>query len=404
VQGERISELDGLRGIAVLLVVAWHYLDVWHCWYFLPFRLGWSGVDLFFVLSGCLIGGILLDHRNRQSYFKPFYGRRVHRIFPLYYLWIAIFLLGHLPTAKPRWCYLLFAQNLFQSPNVLWESPWIGHTWSLAVEEQFYLIAPLLIRFVPLAVLPWLGGFVLLAAPLCRFLMPASWPEAAYVMTPCRADALAMGVIVAGMMRNRKIRSWLDLHPVAIWVAAASMAFPMAALMLTFRSTEALHPLWYSAVALTYSLVLLAALVHPPMLVSRVLGNSCLAAGRAAFFRGLHPAPAHAGVHSRSTRHSMGGFTRRRPSHLGAGRGFGRIPGAAFARERQAHLSVRPSADIAFTTSSRRSVPRLTHHPPPPSIQAPTSRSWCCRSLEEVQERGSARVPPPGRSARANRG
>src|SRR3954453_12821145 len=82
----RIPELDGLRGIAVLLVVTWHYFgnDTVHAWA-LPFRLGWSGVDLFFVLSGFLIGGILLENRGTQGYFQCFYGRRFCRIFPLYY-------------------------------------------------------------------------------------------------------------------------------------------------------------------------------------------------------------------------------------------------------------------------------------------------------------------------------
>src|SRR5665213_775139 len=92
----RIPELDGLRGMAILLVLVGHYFSVpgigaasllngyW-------FRLGWTGVDLFFVLSGFLIGGILLGVRESPNYFKTFYARRFFRIIPLYYAWILIY-------------------------------------------------------------------------------------------------------------------------------------------------------------------------------------------------------------------------------------------------------------------------------------------------------------------------
>src|SRR5580700_8324906 len=94
----RILELDGLRGIAILIVMVGHYFAVpgagitsfldgyW-------FRLGWTGVDLFFVISGFLIGGILLDVRDSPRYFKTFYIRRFFRIIPLYYAWIGIYVL-----------------------------------------------------------------------------------------------------------------------------------------------------------------------------------------------------------------------------------------------------------------------------------------------------------------------
>src|ERR1039457_1076220 len=93
----RMPELDGLRGIAILLVWTGHYFAApatgmvsllngyW-------FRLGWTGVDLFFVLSGFLIGGILLNVRDSPRYFQTFYARRFFRIIPVYYAWIAIYL------------------------------------------------------------------------------------------------------------------------------------------------------------------------------------------------------------------------------------------------------------------------------------------------------------------------
>jgi len=95
----RIPQLDGLRGVAILLVIALHYLnDSEHGSFgsFLyrfgsTFRLGWVGVDLFFVLSGFLIGGILLDAREAKNYFRTFYIHRFFRILPIYYLWVSLF-------------------------------------------------------------------------------------------------------------------------------------------------------------------------------------------------------------------------------------------------------------------------------------------------------------------------
>jgi peptidoglycan/LPS O-acetylase OafA/YrhL len=107
----RVPELDGLRGVAILIVIVYHYVGTG------PksppgsvlgivrdsFRIGWSGVDLFFILSGFLIGGILLDARSSPKYFQTFYLRRVHRILPIYYLLVAVYALaafltvGHAP-------------------------------------------------------------------------------------------------------------------------------------------------------------------------------------------------------------------------------------------------------------------------------------------------------------------
>ena len=96
---ERIPELDGLRGMAIFLVFISHYLGgsghvqlrPWLRHIFAATSIGWSGVDLFFVLSGFLIGGILIDARNSPHYFRAFYMRRVHRILPIYYLWILLY-------------------------------------------------------------------------------------------------------------------------------------------------------------------------------------------------------------------------------------------------------------------------------------------------------------------------
>ncbi len=95
----RIAELDGLRGLAILLVILCHYignpdhtaLGFWPHRFLLAFSAGWSGVDLFFVLSGFQIGGSFLEARGAPHYFRAFYMRRVFRILPIYYFWTLLF-------------------------------------------------------------------------------------------------------------------------------------------------------------------------------------------------------------------------------------------------------------------------------------------------------------------------
>lgn len=141
---QRVPELDGLRGLAILLVLIWHYglavlkipIGLFAGPLILILNLAWSGVDLFFVLSGFLIGGILLDNREAPYYFKAFYTRRIFRIFPLYFMWLAIFalvVLLALPSAPatpaawlwgsplPWWSYVTFTQNFVMSSiGALW--------------------------------------------------------------------------------------------------------------------------------------------------------------------------------------------------------------------------------------------------------------------------------------------
>ncbi|MGA8087925.1 MAG: acyltransferase [Terracidiphilus sp.] len=180
----RIPELDGVRGLAILLVVVFHYFvqstQVTSRWInstLWPLHLMVSGVDLFFVLSGFLIGGILYDARFAKNYYSTFYGRRVYRIFPVYFLWLMLFLLGlhligpHNATYLhrlfnrdvPFWLYPLFLQNVFTAFRHQWGAEWISATWSLAVEEQFYLLLPFAIRVsTPRGILRMAVGAILL--------------------------------------------------------------------------------------------------------------------------------------------------------------------------------------------------------------------------------------------------
>ena len=232
----RIPELDGIRGLAILLVLIEHYISDaphlnlarWQAYALIPFRLAWSGVDLFFVLSGFLIGGILIDARGATNYYATFYARRVHRIFPLYYLWFLLFLIG-LPLSSnmnagsvrmlfnrdlPIWSYPIFFQNFAMSLRRGTGPMWLGITWSLAVEEQFYMILPWAIRKLSNRGILRLAGSAIIVAPVLRvaLLRSGSGPLAPYTLLPCRADALGFGVLIAVVVRNKSAWMWLESH------------------------------------------------------------------------------------------------------------------------------------------------------------------------------------------------
>ncbi len=224
----RIPELDGLRGLAILLVILCHYvgnpnhapLGYWPHRFLAAFTIGWSGVDLFFVLSGFLIGGILLDARNSPRYFRAFYMRRVFRILPIYYLWTLLFAAtviaalvffpGRLGVASSDLLrvpvQLLFLQNIYPGmSHFMWT--WFAVTWSLAVEEQFYLLAPPLIRYLSRPALVRLLAFALFIAPVLRYLVFRYLPNgsvAAMFLMPCRADSLSCGMLLAVAWRDAR--------------------------------------------------------------------------------------------------------------------------------------------------------------------------------------------------------
>ena len=157
----RIKELDGLRGIAVVLVMALHLFK--RAGYFTEHPIlegvitistvGWVGVDIFFTLSGFLITSILLKSKTDEHYFKNFYVRRALRIFPLYYAAIA-FVLFFAPKVEPEFTaqlgtalpiMLLYQQNWALLFKGFYITQYLGITWSLAIEEQFYLIWPFIV-------------------------------------------------------------------------------------------------------------------------------------------------------------------------------------------------------------------------------------------------------------------
>src|SRR5580693_4799132 len=155
---KKIPQLDAVRGLAVLLVLVHNTNKYPSLHLHLISDNGWMGVDLFFVLSGFLITGILLDSKDSVGYFKNFYARRCLRIWPLYYSAL-LFMFVVVPLLRPSeahtsfearsspwWSYPIFLQN-FLTPIPTAATGLLGVTWSLAVEEQFYVFWPLVVRF-----------------------------------------------------------------------------------------------------------------------------------------------------------------------------------------------------------------------------------------------------------------
>jgi peptidoglycan/LPS O-acetylase OafA/YrhL len=210
-----MPELDTIRGIAVLAVVFFHE-------FFFIYRLnglsglpkvlvaatapGWVGVNLFFVLSGFLITGILLDTKKRPDYFRRFYTRRALRILPLYYavlILLALLSWTGLVDRRVGWGFLTLSFFYLSNVTQLFGIPMqYGVLWSLAVEEHFYLLWPTLVRRVSRR------GVILAATAICivcaalRMLYAARGYSMGSGYTWLVADGLAMGAILAGIARS----------------------------------------------------------------------------------------------------------------------------------------------------------------------------------------------------------
>jgi peptidoglycan/LPS O-acetylase OafA/YrhL len=207
--GKRIVELDGLRGVAALVVVFAHFFaesehGIAHL------QLGWLGVNIFFVLSGFLIGGIILDQANEPGFLKSFYFRRVMRIFPVYFtvflatIFCAWLTRGHVWSDHPfpAITYATFAVNFALMNAHDWGSLWLRPAWTLAVEEQFYFVLPLLIMSMPRRYLVWVLGALWVSSLGFRVAFHVSNPIAASVLLPSRMDLLLGGVILAIVHRK----------------------------------------------------------------------------------------------------------------------------------------------------------------------------------------------------------
>ncbi len=224
--------LDGLRGIAILLVVLLHNFGFMNYFFF-----GWLGVDLFFVLSGFLITQILIDTVGRPHYLRNFYVRRVLRIFPLYYGLLIVFLIV-LPLIRPgspdvayytthQWWLWTYLQNWLFVFHPQAGSPVLQHTWSLAVEEQFYLLWPMVILLVKTPKRLFIAAFLLLVlVGVCRYMVWANHVanlEYDTLYTFTRIDGICIGAMVA--LLPRFAPRFLDRYTAVIVTLMAAINF-----------------------------------------------------------------------------------------------------------------------------------------------------------------------------------
>ena len=205
----RIPELDGLRGIAVLMVLAYHlfhYSMMGHVWSglgsfaFSATKNGWEGVDLFFALSGFLITGILLDTRTDPRYFRNFYARRGLRILPLYYLVLLVIWIGYAHSGVFVALGLVYLSNI----ALMFKIPMLnGAIWSLSVEEHFYLIWPQFVYRLRMRTVAMVASLICLCEPVIRGLA-SPHVQTVYVYTWFRLDGLACGALMACALRSTK--------------------------------------------------------------------------------------------------------------------------------------------------------------------------------------------------------
>jgi len=209
---KRLPQLDGVRGIAILLVLFHNTGPLTALHLSALSTYGWMGVDLFFVLSGFLITGILLETKESEDYFRNFYARRCLRIWPLYFsLLIFMFVIiprfdplqAHaiLERSSPRWAYPFFLQNFFVAiPQEAAGA--LGVTWSLAIEEQFYLIWALIVRLFSSTQLKRIAVAVILLSPPLRFFLGFHHVDI-YSNFFCRLDGLMAGALFAMLVRSK---------------------------------------------------------------------------------------------------------------------------------------------------------------------------------------------------------
>lgn len=277
-----VLAIDGMRGVAILLVLLFHIFG--REGRGIPvvdqiFRMrnaGWVGVDLFFVLSGFLIMGILIDSRSKSGDFRNFYMRRTLRVFPLYYgcLIVAFVVLPAfhplIPnpfqsvSAEQGWAWL-YATNIWGSLKGEYGPGLLGHFWSLAVEEHFYLVWPLLVYYVPVRRLPLLCVGIAVLALLGRTWLVYVRGDllTAYILTPFRADGLAIGSLCALLLRDART------EPITVQTARVLLIPMGVVLVMMFLRTElltsnrAVASIGFSAIAIFFACTLVCVVRLP---------------------------------------------------------------------------------------------------------------------------------------------
>ena len=279
-----IPALDGLRGIAIILVLL-HHFTYYRPTSGLDAQIGsvlfffWTGVDLFFVLSGFLITGILLDTRESGRYFSTFYARRFLRIFPLYYLvlFIAFVVLPNFPALHalllgsegpvdlpPQWPYWLYLTN-FSIAEGGWVHGWVDVAWSLAIEEQFYLVWPLLIWLCPPRLMAPMCALTLVSQPVARvYAREANITDLSIFVLPWfRLDGFAIGALLAIGQRRGLLPLLNRWAPVVAVAAGAGIIGCIIMGGHTWWWNRWIQQYGYSLIAITGGAMLVSAIANP---------------------------------------------------------------------------------------------------------------------------------------------
>ncbi|AFL88152.1 putative acyltransferase [Terriglobus roseus DSM 18391] len=260
-----ILELDGLRGIAALLVFFHHlsYVSITptHGTFLIKTMysltsLAYGGVDLFFVLSGFLITNILIGERESKRYYKDFYWKRALRIFPLYVACLAFLLMTYPASWKYVVLALLFIANLSASFHVVA----LGPFWTLAIEEQFYILWPTVVRRRKIDHLQKTALGIVIACILLR-LVAAHFGHHNYGLTPLRCDGLAGGALLACWWTRRGSPQGASLKENSMM--AACFFIGVLLLLPEMTSLRAAHAAYFAAMSQTgLTLIALSVVAH----------------------------------------------------------------------------------------------------------------------------------------------
>ncbi|NLE45696.1 MAG: acyltransferase [Chloroflexi bacterium] len=280
VVGQRILALDGLRGAAILSVGAFHLAQSIRYEFgyenspiLRAIVFGWTGVELFFVLSGFLITGVLYDSKQSQHYFRNFYMRRVLRLFPLYYGTLVIISVlrvvwpdaGVYGTESWTWLWL-YLTNVVMALKGFGAVGLADHFWWVAVEQHFYLVWPLAVFLLNRRRLLHLSVAVFLVSAGVRLALVLGGvnPEAIYVLTPVRLDALSVGAFLALLVR-RPERFGSSAKPA--WVVACLSGLAIVAIVVVRHTVYHLEPvmqtLGYPLLAVFFGALLVLGVVSP---------------------------------------------------------------------------------------------------------------------------------------------
>jgi peptidoglycan/LPS O-acetylase OafA/YrhL len=285
---KHLPALDGLRGLAILLVFFYHYAGglqhtahskSMHLFGAL-FGFGWSGVDLFFVLSGFLITGILFDTQDDPAYYKKFYVRRSLRIFPIYYIFLAVYGLlaflrldGHFHLGHGAFLFYLGYPAILIWPALESVSPSVHftHLWSLCAEEQFYLVWPWVVSKLktPFLLIAACLAAISVAPALRTFFVLHDLHAWEYAFLPSRMDALAVGGLIAILMRGSG-KSLTEKWVMPVFLASSLCVAAICMVRRTVEHTDGLiGTAGFTFIAIAYG-ALLALAIRPGSVLERI--------------------------------------------------------------------------------------------------------------------------------------